>query len=486
MKFTSKKPGYAIVEILLAIAIFVASGTAITYLLIDAGASNLQAKDRVLASTFAEVGLEAARNIRDSGWDNLTPNKHGLVLQNGAWAFFGESDSDPTGRFSRQVNVTAISADRMLVTSSVSWTSATLRPMSISFSTYLNNWSQITSTPEPLPWTQPKTLGVVGYMDVSSQGHRNPNDIFVLGNYVYIGTSEGNQVGAEFYVFDISDPAKPLLVGSCVIGAQIQAVIVVGNFAYLATNDHNAELTILDISNPTNPQKVSGVNVPGNAVGKDIAINGNYVYLTTNNNPSGKELYIIDVTDPLNPGPNPIGSLELGCDINAVSISGNYAYVGTNNDSKEIQIINISNPSVPTIVKTFDNLGPADATDILINNNNLYLTTTNNGTTNPDFVIFSVNTDNPLLVIITIVGQMQLAGDINGLALDSADKQVFLATSISNKQFFIADIANPALPTEKASLALPDTAVAVAYNGTYAYVADIANGQELVIIGPSQ
>ena len=89
MKTTSKKSGYVIIEVLLAMAIFVSSGTAITYLLIDAGASNLRAKDRVLASTFAEAGLEAAKNIRDSGWDNLTPNNHGLVLQDGAWAFLG-------------------------------------------------------------------------------------------------------------------------------------------------------------------------------------------------------------------------------------------------------------------------------------------------------------------------------------------------------------------------------------------------------------
>lgn len=483
MHLSNSRRGYSIVEILVAIFVFVSIATILIYLLVDISTSNQQEKFRLTAVALAQEGLEATRNIRDSGWSNVSTGNHGLAKTNNQWEFSGASDLDSTGTFSRVVSISSLAADRLLVTSTISYNFFGLRNISISQSTYLTNWRKEV-VPQPPPWIQPKTLGVVGYMDVSSKGHRNPNSIFVLGNYAYFGTAEGNEVGAEFYVFNIANPAAPTLVGSCVIGAQIQSVYVVGNYAYLATNDHNAELTILDVSNPANPRKVSGVGVPGNAVAKDIAIVGNYAYLTTNNNPSGKEFYIIDVTDPLHPVSPPISSLELGSDVNTVSVSGNYVYIGTGDDSKEIQIIDISNPASPIAVKTYDNLGIADATDILVNGTSLYLATANNGATDPDFVILSVNTSNPLQVTITKTGQMQLPGDINGLALDSVGNQIFFATSIPNKQFLIADITNPALPSEKASLSLPDVAAALAFNGTYVYVADIANGQELVIIGP--
>lgn len=480
-----KRPGFSLVEVLLAIAIFALISTSIIYLLIDAGTTNHQNQDRVVASALADEGMEATRAIRDANWSNLQEGTHGLINSDNHWQFSGASDIDPTNRFTRQITISMINTDRFQIISTITWQSLLGFESSISASSYLTNWRKDTTVvAPPPPWIQPKTLGVVGYLDINSNGNRNPNSIFVLGNYAYFGTDTLNNVGAEFYVFNITDPAKPLLVGNCVIGAQIKAVDVVGNYAYLATGDPNAELTILDVTNPANPQKVSGVNLPGNATAKDIAIAGNHAYLTTNNNPSGEEFYVIDITDPLHPVSTPVSNLELGADANAISVSGNFAYIGTSDDSKEIQIVDISNPASPIIVKTYDNPGSADVNDILVNNNTLYLATTNNGTIDPDFVILTIDTSNPSQVSITKIGQMQLAGDVNGLALDSADNQMFLATSVTNKQFFLADITNPALPTEKASLSLPDTAISLVFNGIYVYVADIANGKELIIIGP--
>ncbi len=141
------KPGFTIVEILLAIGVFVLSATTITYLLVDASASNQQGSDRIVASTLAASGLEAARNIRDSGWNNLTAGDHGLALANGVWTFSGTSDTDASGRFSRKVSISSVSSDKMLVTSTVNWSSNPTHPVSISFSTYLENWSQYTT-----PW----------------------------------------------------------------------------------------------------------------------------------------------------------------------------------------------------------------------------------------------------------------------------------------------------------------------------------------------
>ncbi|TSC94699.1 MAG: hypothetical protein Athens101428_214 [Candidatus Berkelbacteria bacterium Athens1014_28] len=481
MKFRRKKSGYAVIEILLAAAVFVTIGTSIVYLLIDSGYSNLQGRDRVLAANFAQSGLEATRNIRDSGFDKLTIGNHGLALQNGSWAFSGESDIDQSGRFSRQIQISAISADRLLVTSNVNRIAGISRPLNITFSTYLNNWNKTTLLPPS--WNTPQIVGIGSTGETT--GNRNPFGIFVLGNYAYLVADQPSSTGSEFFIFDISNPQTPTLTGKVLTGKRVYSVFVSGNYAFLTTQAQGStrpELVVVDISNPATPTIVSRTSFNGNNYAKDIVVVGNYAYITTLNSNS-REFIIVNVTDPVHPVTTPVGSLELGSNVNALNINGNYAYLATANDSGEIRIINISNPAVPTLVKTYNNPGLADATEVLFSNDKLFLSTLTNSGTNPNFVILSLN---PSDLSIAVIGQTQLAGNINGIALDEAGNQVFTATSLSSQEFVLLDITNQAAPVIKSSLNLIGAAVAINYNGSYAFMAVNDLIQQLFIIGQGQ
>jgi prepilin-type N-terminal cleavage/methylation domain-containing protein len=479
-KFRNKKPGFTVVEILIAIAIFASSGTAITYLLVDSGRSNQQSRDRFFAATMAEAGLEATRNIRDGSWTDLVDGNHGLSQPDGVWTFSGTNDS--SGKFTRQIQISTISEDEKLITATVSWTSAMGTSSNVIYSTYLANLNKAAILPPS--WDKLAIVGAVG-TGVTS-GNKNPFGVFVLGNYAYLATDHASDSDPEFFVFDITTPNTPKLVGKCLIGKKVNSVFVAGNYAYLATQQTSStkpEIAIVRITDPANPTVVSRITLSGNTYAKDIAVVGNYAFIATLSS-SNKEFFIVDVTNPEHPG-SVVGSLEFGNNLNAISVSGNFAYVATSNNSKEIQIINISNTATPTISRTYDNPGNADGSDILISGNNLYLSTLSNGSS-PNFGIFTVNTSNPTNIAITNVSQMSYAANINTLALDAANNQVFLGTSLATAEITSINIIAPQVPIEKATVDLPDAAVSVFFNGSNLYVADNAVDQQLIVIGQGQ
>lgn len=230
--------------------------------------------------------------------------------------------------------------------------------------------------------------------------------IVVSGRYAYIGKSPNATAcssavgtGCELSIFDISNPANPTYVGGADslnsgvgVGETFYTVSVSGRYAYIgkggnngtcsATTRDGCELQIYDISNPTNPLYVNGVD-SNNATGTGnssmffVAASGRYVYIgrqaaggtCSSSVSTGCDLQIYDVSSPTNPtysgGADSGGSATRS--ISGVYISGRYAYFTRDGDSGtcsssvqtgcELQIFDISNPASPTYV------GGADGTN---------------------------------------------------------------------------------------------------------------------------
>ena len=66
-------------------------------------------------------------------------------------------------------------------------------------------------------------------------------------------------------------------------------IVVKGNYLFL--NDIDRGIHIIDVSDPTNPQKLSFIDIPGSM---DLAVNGNYLYADCYT-----DLVTLDITDPL-------------------------------------------------------------------------------------------------------------------------------------------------------------------------------------------
>ncbi|HWN82202.1 MAG TPA: hypothetical protein VNM87_08920, partial [Candidatus Udaeobacter sp.] len=126
-----------------------------------------------------------------------------------------------------------------------------------------------------------------------------------------------------------------------------QGVAVSGTHAYLAAD--LAGLQIVDISNPSAPVLVGGIDLHDRAYA--VAVNGSYAYVAAFH--SG--LQIVDISNPTTPVVAAVHNTPneaLG-----VALLGNLACVADGNSG--LQIVNVSNPHAPQLVGAVPTAGKA-------------------------------------------------------------------------------------------------------------------------------
>lgn len=141
--------GQSILELLIAAGIFAVLLSVVSVTLIDGYVSTLAAEQNSTALPLAEEGLEAARSIRDSNWDDLVIGNHGLAVSSSRWIFQGTEEdlSAKLNQGKRIVIVEDAGADRKLVRSRVLWRTGS-RDNQIELVTYLHNWQKETLPPQ--------------------------------------------------------------------------------------------------------------------------------------------------------------------------------------------------------------------------------------------------------------------------------------------------------------------------------------------------
>jgi hypothetical protein len=196
----------------------------------------------------------------------------------------------------------------------------------------------------------------------------NAYAVAVSGNYAYVADGPvwagTNFAGGSLSVLDISYPENPRRVGDYQTRGYISRIVAAGAYLYVAkqkglwdgTNDVDAGLDVIDVSNPASPRWVGGYRTSGYA--RSLAVLGNYAYLLegplwTGSNYLGSTLQVLDITDPANP--HSVASYLTTGDARDVAVSDNYAFVaaqpisndGTNYLGGALEIIDIINPLNP-------------------------------------------------------------------------------------------------------------------------------------------
>jgi hypothetical protein len=158
--------------------------------------------------------------------------------------------------------------------------------------------------------------------------------VAISESYIYAGHSSG------LLVLNISDPTKPILVGKCDEVCASTRIVIVGRYAYTGSRWREPGFQIVDISKPEVPVLIGQCADYANKHLYDMAISGNYAYLTTD---SGSD--VIDISKPT--APKLDGSYEKG---SYIAISGDYAYLSS---YFRIYILSISKPySSPNIAQS--------------------------------------------------------------------------------------------------------------------------------------
>lgn len=145
MNFMTNQRGQSLIELLIAMAIFVLVSSAVLFVILDVYLTDRAARERTRAVFLAKEGMEAARSIRDNNWDDLTQGDHGLAIMGNRWVFLGSQEdlSAILRQGTRKVTVEEIDTDRKKITSQVSWQLTDVRPQQVLLVTFLTNWAKV-------------------------------------------------------------------------------------------------------------------------------------------------------------------------------------------------------------------------------------------------------------------------------------------------------------------------------------------------------
>lgn len=323
-------------------------------------------------------------------------------------------------------------------------------------------------------------FGVVFSAKGSSGGSRfaNVNHIKVTITYV-----------KSFYVLDVSNLLNPTFIsglGSNSIGTGFKALAVAtssaGNFAYIATNagPSSGQFQIIDLT-PATPIATTTFIVPGvtgsgaQALGNTLFYKNGYIYLGLSKSATGPEFNIIDVRNPKDP--NVVGSFSVGSGVKTIYVKENYAYLGIDDNSRELIVLDITNPLTPILLGVYDapgSMGFGYGKSIYAVGDSVYFGRTYVSNA-PEFTVLDASTTSLIPLGIRDIGpNSSNAYSVNGLVV--RDYLAFLFTgSSSNGQFQILNVSNPRSVSSVFSTNLPSGGAGVALDceGNYLYGASL-------------
>ncbi len=351
-------------------------------------------------------------------------------------------------------------------------------------------------------------------------------DIEIVNNYAFIA-----DLGSGLVIADIQYQTEPFVISNCNSPDQAYRGAISDNFAYVA--DYAGALRIIDISDLLEPIEICSIETVGavNAVAvyddyvlfaeidegihvynvinpdepfevelldritsvTDLEISENYIYITDVTGNSRRCL-ILNISDPCNPVIN--GAFTFPDFPKAVGIQENYALVAS---STTCSILDISNPSAPEEISTFNSISTSD---IAISGNYACMASDILGLTivnieNPEEPIFEYNdTQNNSYNCVAASNNMLITGfydfTINNIDTPSQPEQTGIIHSngsacdveisdqfaclASNSRFQVLDISNPISPLLLGGLNLENDAIGIDIDGNIAYIADWSKG----------
>jgi hypothetical protein len=175
----------------------------------------------------------------------------------------------------------------------------------------------------------PDTLRVIG-----SSRRRWARTMFLRDNLLYLGCQDG------FYIFNVSNPILPTLMGSVPFESDAYGLYVTGNYAYLGdgcywSDGDEGGFRIFNVANPNSPYQIAHY-IPPNCDGciKNIYVRNDTAYVCDD----AYGLRIFNVANPSNPLPL---TLYSNCRPVDIVIRGNLAFLADGYFG--IRVLDISN-----------------------------------------------------------------------------------------------------------------------------------------------
>ncbi|MFZ4631711.1 MAG: hypothetical protein ACOYL8_00715 [Patescibacteria group bacterium] len=180
----------------------------------------------------------------------------------------------------------------------------------------------------------------------------------ISGNYVYFVRALSATNGQnEFEVVNVSNPALPTSAGVLNLEATAQDIRVVGNYAYIASQDDIREFQIIDITNPALPVRTAVINI----IGAATATNGRAIMVNSASTVAFLSrmdaiVYPINITSKTVPVLLAANGWSTGGSAQGMVLFNNDTYLALANTltSGELRIFDVTNPTTPTQLSVMD------------------------------------------------------------------------------------------------------------------------------------
>jgi len=496
LSFGKYKRGVATLEILIAFTILMLSLTAVILVVFGNQSISIDTQTNSEAVSKAQAVMEIARALSRQDFNAVT-----------------SIAATPDDIYQKSLNVVSVDASTKQVTAIVSWISMG-RSLSVRQTTLFTNPTAGNTCSATLSgdWTNPQhydfsTTDLISPASGNNSNGLSISDVKAYRQKLYMIAATTGNFKNTFYIFDLpANPSQmPTYLGSMDNAAAtddgLSALAVFGNYAYVA-NAHDAnfqtcsqsstcaQLQIIDITNSSAPAVKKSYKVPsalapfvlgnmtstGQAVGKSIFYSSGYVYLGLTKTASGPEFNIIDVHDPLNPFW--VGSYAVGRTVNSIYVKNNYAYLMTDDNARELLTLDISNKSNPTAVGLFNAPGSSGfgyGTSVALLGTKLYIGRSYVSNA-PEFYI--LDNTNPASTLSSL-GSKDIGTSANNDSVNTLTVREYLAFILTNKEFQIWNVSNPAAIASYAVIPLGNftngagtgSGTTLSCTGNYFYVA---------------
>ncbi len=295
------------------------------------------------------------------------------------------------------------------------------------------------------------------------------SDVDVWGNYAFL-----TDTWAGLQIINISDPYYPVIEARYETTGRALAVTLSDGYAYVSEQRdfYNGYLLILDVSTPNNPQYTGQFNTTGSS--GQCTIIGNYAYIVG----ATYEIEIVDISNPTYP--TLANFFELGCASERVFVSGDTAYLishcgGGKHPADEwakLFILDVKNPAEPFIIGEYEfedyTFGP-----VVVSGDYAYL----NGSESANSAmqqILVMDVSDPAQP--AAVGEFKTSGFLRDLTI--IDNLIYAAQGSGG--LGILDICVPSVPVMVGRWCEADMPTHLAITDAIAYVADGKSGLQII------
>jgi Tfp pilus assembly protein PilV len=441
-----KQKGFSVLEIIIAAAAFMLFATAAIGIFTQGLGMNRFSGEQVIANSIIAEGLDAARSIRDSGFNNLTitsPGTTGIDRSSGLWQYNGASSNLINNKYTRKLKVETVNRDS--VTKEIVPTGGVLDP----------NTKKVTSTVEWQLGGRTVTHSSFLYLSdfqktLPACDDRIDNDsdgkidyLIDPGCWGYADNDEYNSSGGGG-----GGGGTPTYV--CSDGQDNDGDLLVdyptdpGCTDPYDSDEYNTPQGSVCSTWSRTPTIEAKHNIEGDEDGIKVAIEGNYAYVIRTDRASGNSL--LSVVDISNSQPQNVVSVFVEGRATNIFVRNSIAYITSASPTEELHIFDLSNPASPTkISDPYNNPNPisgdSQANDIWVDASNQYAylvkSQDTTGTGGSQFYVLDVSAPNNIYTVI----EFALTGDILSISVDG--NYAFAISNDPNSEINTIDISSP-------------------------------------------